>query len=440
MLSVTPAGRPRLALHYVHGDDIGYGRVGAALAGALRERGVDVDDVTRPERAHHPPGVAVWLSSPFHASGAWSGQRSVLISMWETDVLPMSFRRSLRPFDAVVVPSAENHALFSAHHPNVHRMKFGVDAGRWSPGARRSPARGFKFLVAGTGRRKGIDLAHEAFRLAFPDPDRTEPRPQLVIKGLRNEHLADGDVLVVGGTLSAGAERELYRSVHCYVQPSRGEGFGLQPLQAIGMGIPTILTDAHGHRAYAHLGIGLPARQVPADLFVFGECGSWWEVDPRRLADSMRWVHANYRRALAAAEVAAARAARELTWERSAEELLAILGGERALTSSLAPRTEWRPYPVPTYRVVTRRDITVPMAGGDHAFVAGREHFAPAQVKRLLFEGGALDHSCLDVPLRRLDATELAALSPARRAEYLDWVVEAKRVPPRLARAAQTAS
>ena len=42
----------------------------------------------------------------------------------------------------------------------------------------------------------------------------------------------------------------LYSSVHFVVQPSRGEGFGLVPLEARACGTPVIATDCTGHREH----------------------------------------------------------------------------------------------------------------------------------------------------------------------------------------------
>jgi glycosyltransferase involved in cell wall biosynthesis len=421
---MAPVGRPRIALHYVHGDDIGFGRVGAALAHALRERDVDVDDTTRPEAAERPPPIAVWLAAPYHITASWTGQRTVLITMWETDRLPGSFVAALGRASTVLVPSTENAALFAEHHPDVHLMPFGVDAARWSWTLRRPPDSELCVLVAGSGPRKGIDLAHAAFRLAFPDPSRLRPRRRLVIKGGRNEHYAGDDVEVIGGVLSSADERALYDRAHCYLQPSRGEGFGLQPLQAIAMGIPTVLTDAHGHRAFAHLGVPVAARRVPADLFAFGECGGWWEPAPAALATALRAVHTDYPRAVAAARASSVRAARELGWDRAADALCDVLWGGRGVVDALPSSARWTPRAERQYRAVTRRDLTIAVAGGEHVFVAGEEAVAPAHVKR-------------HAPLRRLLPDEVAALPAGRRAEYEDWVTEVRRLPPRLAAAAR---
>ena len=425
--------QPRIVLNYVHGDDIGYGRVGAGLAAALRRRGVEVvDEPGAGGRASPlPPRVVTWISSPFHAVGCWEQQRPVVVTMWETDQLPRSFRRTLRRFTTVIVPSDENLELFSEFHPDVRRMSFGVDTQRWRPTPRPDGA-DFVFLCAGSGRRKGVDLAHDAFMRAFPAGRSTSgPRPRLVLKGRHTDRYAGESVRVITQTLSTDEERAVYDAAHCYVQPSRGEGFGLQPLQAIAAGIPTILTDAHGHRAYSRLGLPVAARKVPSDLFVFGESGHWWEADLDELVDAMRWVYEHYDVAIDRAAASAADAARTFSWEVAARQLLVALGGETALANPLATTGPWRSFGEPVYPIVTRRDVTIRSAGADHEFTAGRDTSGPAHVKRLLFESGLLDERCVHVPLRALSAAERERLTPAQCDEYEAWVAEAKRAPGR---------
>src|SRR5205807_7448785 len=97
------------------------------------------------------------------------------------------------------------------------------------------------------------------------------PIPRLVMKNPKAENFYGDRVLMVTGRMSNQAEIDLYQNAHCYLQPSRGEGFGLQPLQALACGIPTILTDAHGHKDFAHLGLGLSSKMAKADYFIYGD-------------------------------------------------------------------------------------------------------------------------------------------------------------------------
>lgn len=58
---------------------------------------------------------------------------------------------------------------------------------------------------------------------------------------------------------------DLYRSYHLVCQPSRGEGFGLVPLEALCSGVPVVATDATGHSEYlADHGRGLVRVQTGA--------------------------------------------------------------------------------------------------------------------------------------------------------------------------------
>jgi hypothetical protein len=50
--------------------------------------------------------------------------------------------------------------------------------------------------------------------------------------------------------LAPSATAELYRSYHVVCQPSRGEGFGLCPLEALACAVPVVATDATGHSEY----------------------------------------------------------------------------------------------------------------------------------------------------------------------------------------------
>jgi len=52
----------------------------------------------------------------------------------------------------------------------------------------------------------------------------------------------------------------LYGSVHAVCQPSRGEGFGLVPLEALACGVPVIATACTGHSEY--LGTGQPGATI----------------------------------------------------------------------------------------------------------------------------------------------------------------------------------
>lgn len=410
-----------LTLCYVHGENIGYGRLGVKLSEALTGIGVDVyDDLgdapPQVERAKHrieretrreKPGrtnTVGWVSTPGHASWWWAGQHTSMFTMWEATYLPEDFRKTMHEFDTVIVPSMQNVELFSMYHPNVRYVPLGVDPREWKYTPRAETRPFFRFMVGGSGSRKGTDLTHEAFHAVFPNPNRMDPVPRLVMKNPKGESqytdrhgnvrpFQTQHVEMVTGRLSGADEISLYESAHCYVQPSRGEGFGLQPLQAIAQGIPTILTNAHGHASYAHLGIPLGYSMKQSAYFIFGDAGDWWEPDFEDLCEAMRDVYDNYALHLERAKESAAAVARDWTWEHCAREYVKAHDGALDL-----PYTGSGIHHVPEehlYLTILDRDYTAEIAEGRFQWRKGHRYYERADVKRILFESNVLDPACL---------------------------------------------
>ena len=400
---------PEITLFRVRSAQIGYGRLGVYLADEIAKQGVTVyDEIETPPVSYvldNPaaydyfgdapkPGltnVVAWCSVPSHARGWWKGQVPVLFTMFETNHLPTSFRENFHEFDTLVVPSEQNLELFSRYHHNVHYVPLGVDTERWTFIPRTMPTTRFNFLIGGRGQRKGTDLAYQAFRKVFPNGSWPSdgPVPYLIMKSPRPEDYYGDRIESVTGYLDAQAERDLYASAHCYLQPSRGEGFGLQPLQAMCQGLPTILTDAHGHASFAKYGMGLSSKMSQAGYFVFGEAGEWWEPDFDELCDSMRWVYDNYAQAVDRAAQAAPHLRKTFTWKRSADMFLDAIGRER-LTPYQGPR-DWHEPTGRLYKIVLLRDHKADIGGKLMAFSQGEEYRVTADVKRILFDAGLVD-------------------------------------------------
>lgn len=397
---------PEVNLWTVRTNALGYGRFGLNVGRALRNLGVDVyTDMPMPDEArmpHEDPGdvpqkkchVVAWLSVPNHARGWWSDQHPVIWTMWESGSLPETFRESLHNFAQVIVPSRQNQELFSRYHPNVAFVPLGVDPEVWHPTPRPKPGATFRFLIGGSGARKGTDLAYRAFRAAFPTVPKGGPTPILVMKNPKSEPFYGPDIEMVGGRISDEAEVDLYATAHCYLQPSRGEGFGLQPLQAMAQGCPTILTAAHGHDAFAHLGIGIPATTAKAGYFLYGDAGDWWEPDFDTLVTQMRWVYANYDLACASAAGSAGIIATDFTWEASARGFIDAVGPDR-FDFPADPSATWFTPDTKFYRTRVTRRWRADIAGSTYLFEPGVDYYEKADVKRILMETGVLDPECL---------------------------------------------
>lgn len=380
---------------------MGYGRLGVNLARSLRRRGVECFD--------HLPGqkdygsrefdtgqskrcnLVCWVSVPSHAKGWWKGQHTAIFTMWEATRLPESFRENLHEFDTVIVPSFQNVELFSNYHDNVHYIPLGFDPEVWNPTPAPPVGDEFRFLIAGSGPRKGTDLAYKAFRKVFQTYPKDGPEPVLVMKNPRGEDFYADRVQMVVGKISAAEEVDLYSDAHCYLQPSRGEGFGLQPLQAIALGRPTILTDAHGHESFSHLGYGLRTSFTDAAYFTHGHAGQWWEPDFDQLCELMEYVYYHYEEASAFAQQQAEKA-REFTWDRMAERFVDLLGPE--MTDYHGPE-EWYEPEMKLFHVRVLKHWKAEIAGTHYLFEPGQDYYEAADVKRHLFDGGWLDPACL---------------------------------------------
>lgn len=397
---------PALTIKHVHARKLGYGRLGVDLAKHFARLGWEVYDGIKGDDesiSENVDGVVeglsrdvLWVSIPPHARRWYTGQRPHIFTMWEATELPEAMRENLHEFETVLVPSDQNAELFGKYHSNVKVVHLGVELEHWYWRPRPEPGAFFDFLVAGSGSRKGPDLAMEAFHLAFPSeslsPDK--PIPRLIHKSPRGVELVGDRVVTVSGFITDLEEIQLYDRCHAYVGPSRGEGFGLQPLQAMAMGLPTIVTDAHGHKAFAHLAHPVRADLVPAGDFMSGPAGMWWEARIDDLVDQMRHVYENYE---AVCELAKG-VAREYIPLHFSNEAMA-----RRVLCAL-PRDpgpydgpfDWHVPDPKLYKVVTTRNWKAEVAGKVYVCEVGQEYYLPADAKRVLFDSNVLDLSCLD--------------------------------------------
>jgi mannosyltransferase len=174
----------------------------------------------------------------------------------------------IRRMDAVVATSARSGSFLEVPHRVIMH---GIDTERFHP-ARTSEdeftAAGLpgRFAVGCFGRirhQKGTDLFVEAMVALLPEfPDWTavvtgrvtaehqafagELREKVEKAGLSDRILFLGEVPSVD---------QWYRRLSLYVAPSRNEGFGLTPLEAMASGTPVVASDAGAYRELIEEGV-----------------------------------------------------------------------------------------------------------------------------------------------------------------------------------------
>lgn len=221
--------------------------------------------------------------------GWYGGQRTAVLTMWETTVVPDKYHRTITAIDTLLVPCDQNAELFAPYHKNIHVVPLGINHDDWYPSDR--PANNkFRFVTGGSGwKRKGIGQIIQAFReLNLPDSELyIKCTPDLLDDPKAYDF--GQDIHVVKQTLSVAEEREFYNQADCFVSASRGEGFGMIPLQNIALGNPVIAPLHTGHLMFGNL-IDYPLgwHMETASMQYFTEIGEWWVPNLNEMKDAMR--------------------------------------------------------------------------------------------------------------------------------------------------------
>lgn len=355
--------------HGVADERYGYGSMLNGFLHALPE-GVEV---------HTDASVDVLMSVPHVSKGWLPNAHRVVFTMWETNTLPRQFARWMPQYDQVLVPCQHNYETFSEHHRDVTVVPLGVDPAFWSPQPRKD--RGMFIFTCGGSiwKRKGLDLVVDAFsRLRLPDAQlwmKVAPH----CKDMPRDFNAK-NVRTFRSWMDRETERLFYASSNCFISASRGEGFGLMPLQNISLGIPTILSETSGHLEFSHLALmSTPCHKVPAQV------GAWDEVDVDYLAQQMLWVYENHEKADRIAQSKAHLAGVEFSWEKATRSLLEVLPEGRLLENG--PLVE----PEVMFNCRVNQACTVEVNSKTQHFVPNTYYSVSENTHDILAEAGYLE-------------------------------------------------
>jgi glycosyltransferase involved in cell wall biosynthesis len=233
-----------------------------------------------------------WLESPF--------QKNIAITPFETTLIPSSWVPKLNFMDAVFVPCKQNIEMMrnSGVRVPIELIHWGIDETKWYPIERNNNV--FTFGTVGAlSERKGFSILIQAFEKAFPSSVKDV---RLLLKtsfnGMPPIPVKDDRIITHFMSVSNDILIDVaIRQIDCGVFPTRGEGFGLVPLELMATGIPVIVTGWSGPLEYMNEEIGwiLDYKMVPADIFsneIYKEyCGDWAEPSIDDLVDKMRYAY-----------------------------------------------------------------------------------------------------------------------------------------------------
>lgn len=257
-----------------------------------------------------------------------------LFTMSEGTTLPEKFVNNIKKADHLFVPSLwakgilgqyfDDRNIFVVHHGvekefKYKKRKFPVD-------------KLFRFLWVGApNERKGWGEVAAVWKFF----ERT-PGIELYLKttGLKNEYESKGNVILDSRNLNKNELIKLYHSAHCFIFPTRAEGFGLVLAEAMATGLPCIATNYSGVTDFFDDTVGFPIKYKMGDIkatYADGTIDTTQAAFPDidELAQNMVYVYKNYKASLVKGHRASEWIHKEFQWTRSANTLVDIIRNQK---------------------------------------------------------------------------------------------------------------
>lgn len=288
----------KLVMNIPLGFANGYGKAAQMFATGLIRNGVDVqltkgdwptntyDHLPKEIQAAIDKGVDrldSYYMSLFPASAFTNSaiERFVGYSMLEASHIPLSWVNNInKNCERVIVPCEHNKGAFldSGVKKDVYVVPLGLDLDLFPerPKGLNEDSDDIVFgIMGGLTHRKGPDLLVKAFKIAFADkPDaklyiKTHPMSGITV----NTYLTTDDIkgkndqiyFVTDFFTPSELITEFFHKIDCFVFPTRGEGFGLPPIEAMALGLPVICTNYSGPADFMHEDYSYPLsyKEVP---------------------------------------------------------------------------------------------------------------------------------------------------------------------------------
>jgi len=339
------------------------------LASSLRRIGIDAsasiggpddDRLTIGPTKMRDPWISIrWNVDTESQASGWASRR-VLLDVADTWSWATGDRvdRMNSTADMLILPATSDVHEFKAAGVDIpiSIVPFGVDSEVYHPTTPDwsiiasaewnvvPPPGTHVFLVAGMlNARKGVDVALEAFRLAF-GPD--DPVAFLVKNSLRGNGTSQANLIstkndgMMVGLLEEHIDEAtmcvLLSTVDTFVSCHHREGFGLMPLQAMACGTVPILTAWDGPLSYATSRNSIlvpPSRIVKTDAILgFSDGVDWAEIDPSDVARAMRKMFSDDVEDLRTNAIETGRA---WSWEASATMMVEAIESRLARVSRI---------------------------------------------------------------------------------------------------------
>lgn len=274
---------------------------------------------------------------------------TICYTLFETDRCPKPWMDTLLRMDKIFVFSEFNRSAWIASgipQEKISALPQAVDSFLYNPDGPRlqiENKRGFTFMCSGDfTERKNFESVIESYVKEFKDSDpvtlifkchyggftkrfRMECFNRLRTIAMRFNSENPPRILFWGDKITDHAMAALYRTVDCFVLTSRGEGLGMQYLEAISSGIPAIAcdwgaqTDYMTHHNSYLVKTSLDYIDDPNYILKCSQAlnSKWCQVNINDLRVAMRYVFDN-RAETTARATENLKWVRDMTWQNMA--------------------------------------------------------------------------------------------------------------------------
>jgi len=177
-----------------------------------------------------------------------------------------------------------------------------------------------------------------------------------------------------------------FNQADCYVSATRGEGFGLMPLQAMAMGIPVIMNASSGQNDFAYLGLIVVGHKPATSIYG----GDWDQSDPKELAEAMTDMVTNFEQYKTAAKNQV-KDTQVWSYKNAARKLVEALPVGGLLVDPKRIELSVK------YQVVVTRTCDASINGVGARFVAGKPYVVAENMYEVLLNAGYLDVSKVEI-------------------------------------------
>lgn len=313
----------------------GYSYAGHRLRQSLVKYGINA-------RLNQPAEVGIAFRMPTEYKFLQSKYR-IGYTAWETDTVPKAWVPEMKKMNQIWATSEfVKQAMRNVGFDDVISVLLhGVDTADFTL-SRRRYKKGDQFVFLHMGEpeeRKGGQLVFDAFSkvfnkydnvfLAYKASNFTTARHRNPFGPLTLHPRVKLQTKVV----ALSNINELFHASHCFVYPSSGEGFGLNPLESMFTGLPTLLVDYSGMKEFSEYGIPLEYDVIATDQTKYDGIGSWAHLSFEDLCDKMLWVYNNYEECadIAYKNAILLRNNPKFNWDNIARQAVKLIGDDISL-------------------------------------------------------------------------------------------------------------